>query len=280
MKILIDSGATKSDCILLTDNKKYIHHFTCRGINANYCDDNYIFDVLDYFQKEIRSKTAEIISDIAYYGAGCGNAENAQRIATLLSKVFPNIYTKVGSDLLGMCRLLSPGKAGMIAILGTGASACLFNGEEIVRQAPSLGYLLGDEGSGTYIGKLFIISYFRKELPNEIFADFEQEFQLTATQILHKIYQEKSPNLFFASLSPFIAAHQKNIFIQDLLDRAFNDFFEKQILFFDDYRDYSLSIAGSVAFHFAESIKKNAHRYGVTMGNLTASPLIYYQQSS
>lgn len=272
MRILIDSGATKSDCLLLTNNKEYIHHVTSQGINANYCEDSYIGDIFTYFREEIRRFTDETISLIEYYGAGCGSIVNVQRITALLS-IFPDTSVTVGSDLLGACRLLSPDKSGMVAILGTGASACIFDGKDITRQAPSTGYMLGDEGSGTHIGKLFITCYFRNELPNNIKVDFENQFQLTAPQILHRIYQEKSPNLFFSSLSPFVAAHKGEPFIERLLNRAFGDFFEKQVLYFEDYRNYPLNIIGSVAFHFADDIKKVAQHYEVTMGNLTASPL-------
>lgn len=277
MQLFFDSGATKCDCILLDDHHQYLRHLTFSGINANYHDDAYIFGIFEYFRNEILKFTDEQVVSIEYYGAGCGNEINARRVYKILLTCFPNATIEVASDLLGACRLLCRQQSGLVAILGTGASACLYNGHDIAVQAPSLGFLLGDEGSGTYIGKLFITNYLRNELPMELKSDFEQHYSLDNSKVLHRIYQEKSPNLFFSSLAPFIAKHKKIDFIQDLLQHAFSDFFEKQICYFDDYQSYPLNIMGSVAFHFADDLKKIAHNYQVTMGNITASPLQYLQ---
>ena len=143
MELFFDSGATKCDAILLDDNGRYLRHCTSEGINATYMSDSDIRNILE----GLRDQTGSEFRRITFCGAGCGNPDNATRIQTILQELY-NINIRnieVISDLVGACRLLCDGQSGMVAILGTGASACLYDGSRIVVQAPSLGYLLGEE---------------------------------------------------------------------------------------------------------------------------------------
>lgn len=269
MQLFFDSGATKCDCILLDDNGLYINHYTDKGINASYSDDNTIQEILHRFREQI----TEPINSIQFSGAGCGNSENQRRMHTLLASTFPGTAIEVVSDLVGACLVMSRNQKSMVAILGTGASACLFDGEKIVQQAPSLGYLLGDEGSGTYLGKLLIQRYLRNELDTEIKTELEKRYNLTPAEAIRRMYRESAPNLFFSNFAHFLSEKKNNPFTHQLLLQAFTDFFKMQICYLSDYQQYPLNILGSIAFHFEDVLKEAAIPFHVKIDKVAASPL-------
>lgn len=270
MKLFFDSGATKCDCILLDENGHYVRHFTGRGINASYADDATIGEILAAFAREIDEPCREIV----FSGAGCGNPQNGSRVKTLLLKYFHAENVVVESDLAGACRLLSPGKTGMVAILGTGAATCLYDGSKIACQVPSLGWMLGDEGSGTHLGKLFVSSYLKGELSSRTVSDFETEFSLDRAGVLQKVYREAAPNLFFSGLAKFIQAHAAmDPQVAKTVHAAFSGFFREQVAKIVEYQQYPLNLMGSIAWHFQAEIAGVAREYGVRIGRVAASPL-------
>lgn len=270
MRLFFDSGATKCDCILLDTDGHYIHHFTDEGINATYMREDEIHKILSRIQGQTGTKEIE---GITFSGAGCGNEENATRIRTVLERLYPAVTTEVISDLLGACRILSTGEKGIVAILGTGASACLYDGKTIVRQAPSLGYMLGDEGSGTYLGKLLIQKYLRNEMPDDIEAEFRKHIGIDKQDVIRRIYREAAPNRFLASFAQYIGHNKQIPFYRELLSDAFNDFFRTQIEPIHLYNINILHIIGSVGYHFKDNISEVAIKNGITIGKIAQSPL-------
>ena len=269
MKLFFDSGATKCDCILLNDNGLYINHYTHNGINVSYTDDSTIGQTLQFFQKKI----GQPVKQIVFSGAGCGNPSNQTRLGKILTALFPQSEVQVISDLLGACIVLSCREPSLVAILGTGSSACRYDGKKIAEQAPSLGYLLGDEGSGTYLGKTLIQKYLRKELPDSICTELEERFQLTPSETIRKIYREPAPNLFFSLFAKFLAEKRNEPVIHQLLLHAFSDFFEMQIKYLSHFQSYPLHCTGSIAYHFQDILREIAEQYQVHIGNISPSPL-------
>lgn len=271
MELFFDSGATKCDAILLDDNGRYQRHCTGMGINATYMGDSDIHSILE----GLRDQTGTEFQRLTFCGAGCGNPDNAKRIQSILQELYNiNISNiEVISDLVGACRILSPGQSGMVAILGTGASACLYDGTAIIRQAPSLGYLLGDEGSGTYIGKLFIQRYLRDDLPAPIEADFQRTYGLDKAEVIRRLYREPAPNRLLASFARYLGMNRDIPYLHSLLMEGFTDFFRTQIQPLLPYNIYILHLMGSVAFHFHSVIGEVAQEKGCFLGNVAASPL-------
>ena len=274
MELFFDSGATKCDAILLDDNGRYVRHCTDTGINATYMRDDEIAQVLERLREQTGNSG---IGHITFSGAGCGNPDNAARVESLLRKQYATERIEVISDLLGACRLLSGGEAAMVAILGTGASACLYDGNRIEAQAPSLGYLLGDEGSGTYLGKTLIQRYLRNEVPPHLERAIEQTYGIDKKEVIRRIYREPAPNRFLASFARFLGDNRRESFIHTLLKDAFTDFFHTQIDPVRPYNIYILHLMGSVGFHFRDIIGEVAKESGVTIGQATASPLQFLQ---
>lgn len=273
MRLFFDSGATKCDCIVLDGAGHCVRHLTGQGINASYMTDEGMSEVF----RELRAAFPcdARFESVLFSGAGCGNAANADRVRAQLLRHFACRSAEVVSDLEGSCRLLAPDGEALVAILGTGASACRSLNGTVACQAPSLGFWLGDEGSGTYLGKLLIQKYLKGEMPARVRSCFEQEFSLDRAAILQRVYRDANPNIFLSSFAIFIAEHQKDDFFGNLLRNAFTDFFENQVCAIDHYQGLPLHLMGSVAYHFQDVICSAAAPYNVAVGTVSASPLSF-----
>ena len=270
-RFIIDSGATKTE-YLLTNGKEILFRFKNRGININYTDDTEVCHILDECRKLLPAEN--LPKEIIFYGAGCGSALNRQRISAILHRLFPNSSIFVYSDLTGACHALCGKEAGWVAILGTGSSSCMYDGEKIISTAPSLGYLLGDEGSGAHLGKLLLTAYLEGELPDGLRKQLETQYQLTVSVVMEQLYRKPFPNRFMSSLAPFMLENSDNQHILSLLESSFHTFFTKQLHFFTpDLRPVALNMTGSIAFHFQSILKNVAEKVGVSIIKVVPSPM-------
>jgi N-acetylglucosamine kinase-like BadF-type ATPase len=272
-KVIIESGATKSEWVVLDNEKGVLFHHITAGINVNYSSDEDIVAMIHNFNNAATVCTANSIREVVYYGAGCGSPENRKRIETLFANTFAQANIGVWSDLMAACHALCGHHAGLVAILGTGSSSCRYDGERIIDRAPSLGYLLGDEGSGTFLGKQFAVKLLRGHLDKCIVAEFEAEFSLKKEQFIARLYQSQEPNLLLSSFAPFIAKHIENQEIYALCMETFEQFFQNDILYYPDFRNYTLFFVGSIAYYFRRPIEDVAAQYGLVIGKILSSPI-------
>ena len=270
MNLFFDSGATKCDCILLDEQNRYVRHFSGAGINASYADDATIDAAMAQFSEQSGSEVQEIV----FAGAGCGNPANADRVRKAIEAHYHAKEVVVESDLAGACRLLSRRQPCLTAILGTGAAACQYDGSRITEQSPSLGWMLGDEGSGTHLGKLLISQYLKGGLPPECHEALEREFGLDRSEVLRRVYRAPSPNLFFSGFAKFIDKKSTEFTeLQILINHSFNQFFKEQILPLSGHNTLPLHLMGSVAWHYRPFLEEAARQHNVTIGQVAASPL-------
>ena len=268
--LFFDSGATKCDCILLDEQHRYVRHFTGKGINASYADDATIDAAMAQFAEQTGSEVQEIV----FAGAGCGNAQNAARVRKAIEAHYHATTVMVESDLAGACRLLGGGEPCMVAILGTGAAACRYDGQQIAEISPSLGWMLGDEGSGTHLGKLLITRYLQNDLSAACRTKLESTFGLDRSEVLRRVYRAPSPNLFFSGLAQFIGNNIEEFTeLQILINHSFNQFFKEQILPLSGHNTLPLHLMGSVAWHYRPFLEEAARQHNVTIGQVAASPL-------
>lgn len=269
--LIIDAGATKTAFALVEGSSVVC---TCKGagINPNYCSDEAINDVFSSFLKQ--NKVSHV-SHVHYYGAGCASAENAGRIGCLLQELYPEAVVSVCSDLMAVCRALSDNRSSVVAILGTGAATCQFDGRSIVARAPSLGYLLGDEGSGTYLGKQLVTAFMRNELPASLSAELRRHYNLSFDKAIRRIYSEPSPNLFFSSLAPFVSEHLDNPFMHQLASESFRRFFALQKVCYEESATLPWMLSGSVAFNFREVVQAAAEEENCHVQTIVESPMEY-----
>ena len=270
--LIVDSGATKADWVVVRDNK-VIFDFSTVGINVTYHNRYEIEEVLEDVVRQMGEAEAKKVEKIFFFGAGCGNKANTEILFEVLNSNFKLAEIKIESDLLAACQALCGREKGWVAILGTGAASCLYDGEKIIKQTPSLGYLLGDEGSGTYLGKLFLTKYLQKALPQSIKEDFETKFELSHLKVLENLYQKPFPNRFISSFAPYISSHIENPFIYSLCQQNFERFFQVNLDYYSNYVQSELNILGSIAFNFREIIEKVAKQYEVKINNIEKSPI-------
>lgn len=270
MQILIDSGATKSEFLAISQ-RKVVHHFQTTGINANYATDAEIEEVYRYAKEQL-SADFEKVREIKHYGAGCLRESNVERVSTIIRNIFPMATVEIFSDLLIPCHALCRNESGVVGILGTGAAVCHYDGEKITRIAPSLGYMLGDEGSGIDLGKRFLKAYLSQQLSTETSKDFEKWLPIEPTQIIPQIYNGESPRKFFSSVAPFLSENINNQEIKNICKNAFSDFFRFNKAHFPD-KELPWYLSGSIAFHFQDLIAEVAEDENILLQKIIQKPL-------
>ena len=267
--LLVDAGATKSTFVLIGGDEPF--RCQCAGINANYTPEADILRILAEVVSQLPKEAT--VCEIDYYGAGCATLQNALRMEGYLLLYFPTADIHVWSDLMAACHALADGHEAIVCILGTGAASCHYNGYEMVSRAPSLGWLLGDEGSGTHLGKCLISAYLSEALPNFIHTEFEERYHLNRDLVLHKLYQEPKPNLFLSQFAPFLNEYHKELAIRQLIVTAFRLFFAKQKSYYPQCDNLPWHFTGSVAAHFEEMLREAAESSGCKIGNITGDPM-------
>jgi len=255
MNILIESGATKSTCIGYAGACTFFTYKTT-GINATYTSKEAIVAIFEDLIAKNNINVAEV-ENIRYYGAGCFLANNAKKVEEALSALFPNANIAVFSDLLAACHALCNNRKGFVGILGTGSASCFYDGVQIADQAPSLGYLLGDEGSGTYLGKMFVKQYLADKMEVAIAKNFEETFSISNALVFEKVYREPKPQAFFASIPIFLQKHIENEHIKTFVANAFQDFFDQQIEYYQKF-DHPWFFCGSIAYYFQDILTEVA----------------------
>lgn len=273
IKLIADSGSTKTDWCVLAEENKVVTRISTQGINPFHMSEDVILKILD---EELFPAIPSFIEDIdfvEFYGAGCTPAK-IPVMQSLLAEVLgiSEDSIVVGSDMLGAAKALCGDKEGIACILGTGANSCLYDGKKIVSNVSPMGYILGDEGSGAVLGKTFVNELY-KGCHAEFIPVFEKETCLTQADIIQKVYREPLPNRFLASLSRFIGAHiNEEEWIDSMVVECFRDFFRKNVSHYD-HKDLSVSFVGSVAYYYKSQLQKAAQLEGYTIGKIMKAPL-------
>lgn len=272
MILIADSGATKTDWLINNTNKSDI--VKTEGINPFHQDENYIRKIIETDllpQIEINNGIEkENISEIYFYGAGC-LPKPAEKIIKILQNIFTASKVYAYTDLMGAARALCGKGPGIACILGTGSNSCMYDGKDIIKNVSPLGYILGDEGSGAYIGKRFIADCLKGQLPGNIKNDFLINCGLTVEDILQKVYREPLANRFLASITPYIYNVRHEVTVKKFLCECFIDFFERNVMKYDT--SLEISFTGSVSWFFQEEIKEAANQLNLRTGKFIKEPI-------
>lgn len=272
MYILVaDSGSTKTDWVLLHNGKEIARTLTI-GFNP-------YFHSVEQISSELRGSLlpqiagyADKISGVHYYGAGCSTTEKCDLVRQGIIQVIQQAKIHVSHDLLASARALCGHEWGIAAILGTGSNSCLYDGEKVIENVPSVGYLWSDYGGGSQIGKLFIRDYFEGRLPKHLCADFEKEGYNRET-ILDNVYKGGMPSRYLAAVSLFIGKHLAEESVQRVLHECFDSFFVYQISKYTDSKKYKINSVGSVGFYYRDIVASVAKKHGYSMGTVIRSPM-------
>jgi len=270
MIIVADSGSTKTNWSVI-DKGSVIYSFRTNGFNPYFMNSATISqEIMHNFPDTINQ---EEIQKIYFYGAGCSSPQTKQIIFEGCNDVFPGSKITIESDLLGAARAVFFNQRGIIAIMGTGSNTGIYNGETITHQINSLGFALGDEGSGAHLGKLLIINYLHNHLPEDLIKKFKENHTLSSADIIYSIYKKPSPSKFLASFTPFIIKNKNHPFVKKLIQQSIQELFEKYICQYPDYQNYSLGFVGSVAHYLKSELEYTAQVYGINITKIVKDPI-------
>ncbi len=269
MILIADSGGSKIDWRLLAKNGK-IEQAHCPGFNPYYQP---IIDLKTNIEQVLLPQIHEPVTKIFFYGTGVSSVKNQEVIKAAFLEHFKAAEIEVGWDLLAAARALCGNEPGIACILGTGSNSCLYDGEKIIDNVANLGWILADEGSGTYIGKQFIFDYFRFNIPEQLAKQFHERFPWTREEVLEKVYQQEKPGAFLASFMKFIFQHIQEPYCHQLVYKGFSDFYENNIMRYENYQNLKVHFTGSVAFYFSNILRQVANDKGITVKNILEGPI-------
>ncbi len=271
MIIIADGGSTKTNWCLVNEEGRKVY-FNTEGYNPYFVSADYIVNSLNENLPSDLDK--ENITEVNYYGAGCSTAEKVQLVVDGMQRVFPNSKINVGHDLLAAARALLGNNQGFAAILGTGTNTCIYDGKNVVHNIDSGAYILGDEGSGCYIGKKLLTDYIRGYMPEAVRETFWETFKLTPDDVNEAVYVKPLANRFCASFSKFVYDNNVHLeYSRNLVKTSFEDFFRNLVTHYPDYQNYSFNCIGSVGYNFRNVLEEVVTQYGMKMGNIIRSPI-------
>lgn len=270
MKLIIDSGGTKANWSCLV-NTKLEASGTVPGIHPFFLSEAELAEKLQEIRRIL--PTAVVIKEIYHYGTGTNSEANLTRLQRAYQSVFPQAATTVDSDLLAVAHALCGHSRGIAAILGTGSNIGLYDGKTLVKTAGGLGYILGDEGGGAYLGRHLLNHFLNGLLPEPLSAQLRERYELTRDNIVEAVYRQPFPNRYLAGFAPFLGDHREHPYIADLIRNCFRDFFRMNVLPLQPEDPLPLSCGGSIAFHFEVLLREVAAEYGIPIGAIAMSPM-------
>ena len=272
MKLTVDSGSTKTDWGFFND-KKDLTIYKTQGINPYHQSQEQIREILE---SELLPLITYIdrgaISELFYYGAGCATQTICALMSDMLKIYFPSAEITVDSDMLGAARALCGKSEGVACVLGTGSNSCLYNGNDITDQVPSLGYILGDEGSGAVLGRCFINNCFKRQMPDKLCKEFLDRYSIDRETIIMNVYRKPLANRYLSGFVPFILEKREVPEVHKMIIQCFTEFFTRNVI---NYHKPWLPVhfVGSLANSLADELKETADSLGMTIGKIMASPM-------
>lgn len=282
MILIVESGSTKADFVLINDKGKNILSSETFGLNPLFLSENQIQSAIE--AEDALMKFKNDILKVYFFGAGCRSEKLNQKVQNAFQNLFIQAECHVESDLKAACLSVSYGNESLVGILGTGSNTCFFNSENIVQLRPSLGFILGDEGSGNHIGRALIKCYYAGLMPQELSKSFEESFKFNVGEILENVYQKPNANAFLASFVAFALTHKNHDFIKNLVKECFKSYFEIQVFPYESLKIKEINFVGSVAFLFQNILKEVAETFGYSVQCIVQKPMqslveIYSEQA-
>jgi N-acetylglucosamine kinase-like BadF-type ATPase len=270
MILIADSGSTKTHWGLADENSaSLVTEFHTSGINPFYQDRDSILHLL---QKEFTWKPETPVR-LFFYGAGCSGADSKAIVQEPLNTFFHPVSISVESDLMAAARSLCQHGAGLACILGTGSNSCYYNGKDITMHVPSLGYILGDEGSGADIGRRLVADILKHQLPDPVASHFFSTYKYTREEILEHVYKNPYPNRFLAGFATYVRENISVPALRTLVKTGFTEFFTRNIRQYPEALNHPVNFTGSIAWHFREILAECAKENGFRVGMISQSPM-------
>jgi glucosamine kinase len=272
MILIADSGSTKTDWACVSPDGSRVIRFRSQGYNPNYISKE---DISADVKKNLSEGfPTDEVTEIDFYGAGVTELQYPL-MRKALQAVFKNATTaNIAMDTLASARALLGHKSGFAAILGTGTNTCLYDGENQTLNIDSLGFILGDEGSGAYLGKRMICDFIRGDMPKDVSKIVADKLGKNGDELIDQIYTRPFPNRYCAQFAPFIKENMpKYPYFNDLVEDAFRAFFQDIVSHYPDYRKYKFNCVGSIGYYFRDILESVANDFGMDVDVILQAPM-------
>jgi N-acetylglucosamine kinase-like BadF-type ATPase len=271
MIAIVDGGSTKCDWVILENTGKVSQKTESVGFNPNIISADLIPQEIEKNPHLFLIKNQ--LDYVYFYGSGCGTAENALLVETQLQKVFPYAKVTVKEDLTAAAYAAYKGKPAIVCILGTGSNSCYFDGKSVRRDLPSLGFLIGDEGSGSAIGKHLVRRFFMKKLPQDLHQEFVETYHLTIDDAIKNMYHNPRANAYLAEFNKFVIQRKQHPYFQNMVFDEMKNFFEYQVLPYEEAREAEINFIGSIAYYYEDILRAAAAELNLTVGHIVQKPI-------
>jgi glucosamine kinase len=270
IKLIAESGATKAEWCLVGKGKKI--SVTTQGISPYFFTEE---KIVELFRNELLPGMPGAIAadEIHYYGTGMRNPDNVKMVKKAFKKVFREADIAINDDMLAAARALNGTGKGLACNLGTGSFCCYYNGKKITKQTPGIGYILGDEGSGAYLGKKVIQYYLYNTFDEELRYKFDDQYKTNPIQVLENVYRKPLANRYLAGYAKFLADNRGHYMIENIIEDGLNDFFFNHLCKYQEIWTLPVSFVGSIAFGFKDVLKELCSAYEFELGKVLKNPM-------
>jgi glucosamine kinase len=271
MILVADSGSSKTDWLLALPDQQP-KAFKTAGLNPYFLTEKEIVKILQDQIPELIALAPDI-TEIYFFGAGCSSPDRHEIVSNALSTFFTKSYISVDSDLLASAYATCGNQKGFCCVLGTGSNISFFDGEDIHAGQHGLGYVLGDEGSGTWFGKTLVADYLYGTMPEDVSAKFKEAYHLDKEIVIKNVYQKAGANSYLAAFSKFIPQIRSTEYGQALLHKGLLEFVETNIKAYSQYTKFKCHFVGSIAYVFADELKAICEANDVHVGKIIRQPI-------
>lgn len=271
MVAIVDSGSTKSDWVILDEFKNVFLKTETIGFNPNFISRELIVPEIE--KNKSLTSVKNSITKIYFYGSGCGVKQNCDTIEEEVGKVFINAKISVREDLAAAAFAAYNGKPAIVCIMGTGSNSCYFDGENLKIKLPSLGILIGDEGSGSAIGKQLVRRFFMQKLPQDLHDEFENTYHLTIDAAMQNMYHNTRPNAFLADFNKFVVERKDHPYFVQMVSEEMKNFFEYQVIPYEESKESEINFIGSIAYYYENILRSVASELQLNVGHVVQKPI-------
>jgi N-acetylglucosamine kinase-like BadF-type ATPase len=281
MKLIVDSGSTKTDWIALDERNELIIETQTQGLNPQVLSDQILEErIINNYDLY---KPRKEVSQIFFYGAGCGTQPPRELLAKVLTGIFPNAAITVKEDTFAaVYAAADPGSESIVCILGTGSNCSYFDGSSIEQRIISLGYILMDDGSGNYFGRQLLRDYYFNKIPTDLAKIFEASFDLSSETIKTNLYKKPNPNTYLAKFARFLIENKDADYSQGLIKKGLNLFVKNQVLQFENATAIPIHFIGSIAHYLKDELTQVLKENDLSIGKVLRKPidgLVEYHRS-
>lgn len=266
--LVADAGATKiARAVGLDEGTRFLR---TKGVNPFFHDAD---DIETTLKEEGWGQEGTEVRKLFFYGAGCSSTHRVQRVEEALRRIFPEARIEVEHDLLGAARASAGDEPSLVGILGTGSNACSYDGEGVLASSGGLGFILGDEGGGAYLGKMLLRDYLDGRLPSELASSFREKFPQSRDEHIEAVHRGKDPSRYLAAFAPFLKEQLDREFVRSIVRSGFHTYVKRHLLRFEGAEGSTFHAVGSIAHHFRSVLEEVLQAHGIEPGRTVVEPI-------